>query len=96
LAPLAELIADGAKKRTQRSASITVVATIWRSLQRNLSEVVDLTRPSGGLAIWLRLREASSEPWTINAGKWGLSLLPASVELDPTARGISTWASQSG
>lgn len=78
-AALAELIREGDLGRHARKAR-RVYRTrrdlLAAALSEMLGERVRFDLPAGGLAIWLRVTDASAQLWAKRAGKAGLALLP--------------------
>lgn len=77
---LSSLIADGTMKRHARKARRIYHARrdfLAQILSERLGDDVEFTLPSGGLAIWLRMKKGlNAQQWSENATRLGLSLLP--------------------
>lgn len=77
---LSSLIADGTMKRHARKARRIYHARrdfLAKILTEKLGDEVEFTLPSGGLAIWLRLKKGlNAQIWSENAARLGLSILP--------------------
>ncbi|MFK4826067.1 PLP-dependent aminotransferase family protein [Paenochrobactrum sp. BZR 588] len=77
---LSSLIADGTMKRHARKARRIYHARrdfLAEILTERLGDDVEFTLPSGGLAIWLRLKHGlNAQEWSENATRLGLALLP--------------------
>lgn len=77
---LADLIADGTVRRHARKACHIYHQRrdkLAGLLRAQLSDYADFDVPSGGLAMWLRLRPGiSAETWAASATRVGLAVLP--------------------
>lgn len=85
---MASLIADGELRRHARKARRIYQARrdlVADQLRNQLGDAVDFDTPAGGLALWVRSREADAETWAANAAKIGLGVTPGvRFSLSPT------------